>query len=88
MRHSVERFRPDWMDLIPAMVGVENPRARHGDVLPDLWSGQVAAVARHEFDDQTPTKLGDVHGVRQCPAGVEVNVQIAIPLVTGPDDRP
>jgi hypothetical protein len=50
------------MNLVPAMIGVQNPRASHADPLPDSWSGQVTTIARHELDNEIPALLGPAPG--------------------------
>jgi hypothetical protein len=76
------------MKLVPAMIGVENPRTGQADVLANGRGGQVATIARHELHNQVPTYVGGVHGVGQCAAGIQGNVQITVSLMAEPDNRP
>jgi hypothetical protein len=76
------------MKLVPAMIGVENPRTGQADVLPNGWGRQVATVARHELDNQAPAYVGGVHGVGQCAARIQGNVQISVQLMAEPFNRP
>jgi hypothetical protein len=76
------------MKLVPAVFGIENPRTRQADVLPNGWGGQVAAIAGHELDDQAPPSIGRVHGVGQCATGIQGNVQIAVVLMAERHNRP
>ena len=68
------------------MIGVENPRTGQADVGPNDWEGEVAAIARHELDNQVPGFIGRVHGVGQYPAGIQGNVHIAVHLMAEPND--
>ena len=88
MRDPGQSLRPNRMKLVPAMIGVENPRTGQADVLPNGWGRQVATIARHELDNQAPAHIGGVHGVRQRAAGIQGNVQIAVLLMAEPYDRP
>jgi hypothetical protein len=45
------------MKLIPAMIGVKNPRASQADALPHCRSRQMAAIARHELDNKISALL-------------------------------
>ena len=69
------------------MIGVKNPRASQADVIPHRRSRQMAAIARHELDQQIAALLGPVDGVSQHSAGIQVDVQVPIVLVADCHDR-
>jgi hypothetical protein len=62
------------MELIPAMIGVKDPRAGQADVIPHRRGRQVAAIARHELNEQIAALLGSVDSVGQRSAGIDVHV--------------
>jgi hypothetical protein len=45
------------MQLVPAVIGVENPCARQPNLITDTRCGQTPAIARHKFDDEVPACL-------------------------------
>ena len=67
------------------MLGVENPRSGQPYVVADSGSRQMAAVSRHELDDQRAVS-GAIRGIRQRTTGVQVDVQIAVGVVMDGDD--
>ena len=48
----------------------------------------MAAIARHEFDNEHSVHLGSVHGVRQGATSVQTYVHIPVCLVTELGDGP
>jgi hypothetical protein len=62
------------MELIPAVVEVENPGTGQSDVVTHARGAQVATIARHEFDNEVPSLLGLVHVVDESATGIQVDV--------------
>ena len=75
------------MKLSPAVIGIENPRTGEPDVLSYPREGQVATIAGHELDNQTPAHLGRDHSIGQRTPGVDVDVLIAVEFVAERDNR-
>jgi hypothetical protein len=69
------------------MIGIEYPCAGEADVLPNRWGGQVATIARHELDNQSPGRMGRVHSVGQGATGVQRDVQVAVALMAERGNR-
>jgi hypothetical protein len=76
------------MKLVPAVIGIENPRTGQRNVIPNRGDGQVATIARHQLDNQAPARVGRVHSIGQGAIGVEVDMHIAVALVAKRDNSP
>jgi hypothetical protein len=80
------------MQLLPAMIDVQDPGACEADVVADVRCREMAAIARHELDEEVAVKPGSVYCVGQRATGVDADVEIAILLVAdrryGPRHRP
>jgi hypothetical protein len=76
------------MKLIPAMIGIKNPRASEPDALPHRRSRQVASIARHELHNKMSTLLGPIHRVGQQATSIHVDVHIPVLLMAHGHNRP
>jgi hypothetical protein len=87
VRDPGQGFGPNRMKLIPAMIGVKDPRASQADARPHRWSGQVPTIARHELHNKISTLLGPVHRIDQQATSIEVDVHIPVLLMAHGHDR-
>jgi hypothetical protein len=70
------------VELVPVVLGVVDPRADQADGIPDRRLGQVAAVARHELDDQPPVLLAVIARPQEVArAGWKRDVQMNVSVV-------
>src|SRR5579859_2912250 len=85
-RAAVDRLRPDWVYLMPRVLGVVDPGAEEGDPIAHRRLGQMASVSRHQLDDEPAVLVGLVAGVEEPPVGpVDLYVVVHVAVLLGPD---
>jgi hypothetical protein len=70
------------MDLIPAMLGVVDPRADQVDPIADCWRWKMPVIARHQLDDEEAVLLAVVaRGQESLLLHRDIEVQVPVLLV-------